>query len=65
MNRQIKNKLLVVRINDELSNDYNIICEEFNSVPSKRIRKFIEMDIEHFKREKDLLREIENKRLKK
>jgi antitoxin component of RelBE/YafQ-DinJ toxin-antitoxin module len=46
----MKNKLLNVRIPEQLLNDYKQFCEEGSFTLSKRIRRLMELDIEKWKK---------------
>ncbi len=50
-----KNKQLGVRISQVQMEDYFKMCNKINSIPSMRIRKFIELELEFFKNGEDLL----------
>ena len=45
-----RNKLLNVRIPEQLLNDYKQFCEEGSFTLSKRIRRLMELDIEKWKK---------------
>lgn len=46
----VRNKLLNVRIPEQLLNDYKQLCEEGSFTLSKRIRRLMELDIEKWKK---------------
>jgi antitoxin component of RelBE/YafQ-DinJ toxin-antitoxin module len=47
-----KNKMFSLRIPEKLLEEYRQFCEENSLNISKRIRKFIEMDLERWKSKK-------------
>ena len=52
MLKNMKNKLLNVRIPEKLLDEYKKLCEENTFTVSKRIRKLMEADIEKWKKYK-------------
>ena len=46
----VRNKLLNVRIPEQLLNEYKQFCEEGSFTLSKRIRRLMELDIEKWKK---------------
>lgn len=54
-----KNGRLGIRMQKEKIKQYNEMCEQLNSLPSKRIRKFIDLEMKTFKNGKDLLKVLE------
>jgi antitoxin component of RelBE/YafQ-DinJ toxin-antitoxin module len=45
-----KNKLLTLRVPEQLLNDYKKLCEEGSFTLSKRVRRLLELDIERWKK---------------
>ena len=42
-----KDKQIIVRVNDELKNSFDLFCKKNGYSPSKRLRILIEMDIQN------------------
>lgn len=57
-----KNKMFSLRISEKLLNEYKMFCEENCIDISKRLRKFIERDLEYWRIKK--LKEQRQKKLK-
>jgi len=48
----VKNKMFALRISEKLLNEYREFCEENSINISKRLRKFMERDLEAWKQRK-------------
>jgi len=55
-----KNKMFSLRISEKLLNEYKMFCEENCIDISKRLRKFIERDLEYWR-----IKKLEEQRQKK
>lgn len=55
-----KNKMFSLRISEKLLNEYRAFCEENCIDISKRLRKFIERDLEYWR-----IKKLEEQRQKK
>lgn len=48
-----KDKMFTIRVPEKLLEEYKQFCEENSMVVSKRIRKFMERDVENWKLKKN------------
>jgi hypothetical protein len=55
-----KDKMFSLRISEKLLNEYREFCEENSINISKRLRKFIERDLEGYRARKLLLQQQRN-----
>lgn len=53
-----KNKICKVRISEDIHNSYKNMCNEDLQTMSKRIRKFIDLDLKFRKNGIDLIKKI-------
>jgi len=53
-----KNGRFGIRVPKILIEEYNQMCNDLNSIPSIRIRKFVELELKYYKQKKDLLKLI-------